>query len=430
MGEVLQEFNFSESESDCNPVVIIGAGVAGLCSSLYLTKRGIPHIILERGEIANTWVNERWDNFFLVNPNWAIKLPEFGFGTKFFPSKNPDGFLNKSEVVKYLQNFADYIKSKIYEHENVHSISKKNNLYEIITTKRKIHTKVAIIASGAFGESYIPSTGSKINTDLRQLHSSEYKNSRVLPNGGVLVVGSGQSGAQITEDLMESGKNVWLSVSRCGRRLRNYRGKDSSWWNNEMGLFDKTVYEIPFHDRWKCSSHTSGSRGGQEINLMDFADKGLNLCGTVSTCSGEKIFFENNLYKNLNFSDVSVLKWSQKVDDFIEKNKIKAPFQNLTEDTRIRRNKLNSPDYISIKNSSSISTVIWATGFRYNFDWIQLDVTEENGHPIQKRGLTEYKGLYFMGLQWMYSSKSAQFIGVGEDAEFIVNDIDAKFDFN
>ena len=206
-------------------VVIIGAGIAGLCISYYLSRKNVPHIIIERGEIANTWINERWNNFHLVNPNWAIKIPEFGFGTKYFPSKNPHGFLNKIQTIEYIKSFASYVGSKIYIKENVDSIVKEKDIYKIVTSTRTIVTDTVIVASGAFGESYIPSINKNLNEEIYQIHSSEYKDSENLPEGGVLVIGSGQSGAQIVEDLMDSGRKVWLAVSKCGRRPRNYRGK-------------------------------------------------------------------------------------------------------------------------------------------------------------------------------------------------------------
>lgn len=409
-------------------MVIVGAGVAGLCISYYLTRKNVAHIILERGEVANTWINERWENFSLVNPNWAIKIPEFGFGTKFFPSKNPDGFLNKSQTIEYLKSFGSFIGSKIYTNENVDAITKEKNIYKIVTSKRTIKSDIVVVASGAFGDSYIPKMNSNLNNQVFQIHSSEYKNYKDLPEGGVLVVGSGQSGSQIAEDLFESGKEVWLAVSKCGRRLRNYRGKDSSWWNYKMGLFDKTVDEVPFNERWKCSSHTSGVRGGHDINLMDLSEKGLNLRGSVYSCSYNKIIFKNDLYRNLKFSDDSAINWSKRVDDFIVQKNMVTPPDKVTKDKRINRSNTTSALEVSLL-SSSVKSIIWATGFRYNFDWIKLKLTDKKGHPIQKRGVTKYKGLYFMGLQWMHSSKSAQFIGVGEDAEFIVNDIRTKYAF-
>ena len=405
-------------------VVIIGAGIAGLCISYYLSRKNVPHIIIERGEIANTWINERWNNFHLVNPNWAIKIPEFGFGTRYFPSKNAHGFLNKIQTIEYIKSFASYVGSKIYIKENVDSIVKEKDIYKIVTSTRTIVTDTVIVASGAFGESYIPSIKENLNEEIYQIHSSEYKNSENLPEGGVLVVGSGQSGAQIVEDLMDSGRKVWLAVSKCGRRPRNYRGKDSSWWNYNMGLFDKTIDDVPFKERWKGSAHTSGSKGGHDINLMDLAEKGLNLCSSVKNCTSKKIVFNNDLYENLKFSDNYAINWSKNVDDYIFEKNLKMPFGRINQDKRINRKKIQYLKEISF--SESLKCIIWSTGFRYNFSWIKLDITDGNGIPIQKRGVTKYKGLYFMGLQWMHSAKSAQFIGVAEDAEFIVNDMFAK----
>ena len=405
-------------------IVIIGAGIAGLCISLYLTKNKVPHIILERGEVANTWIKERWENFHLVNPNWANKIPEFGFGSKYFPSDDPNGFLNKNETVDYIQSFAKYIGSEIYTNENVYSVSKQDHDYTIVTSKRTIKTNIVIIASGAFGDSYIPNINSELNKNVLQLHSSEYKSIDKLPEGGVLIVGSGQSGAQIAEELLEGDRKVWLSVSKCGRRPRYYRSKDSSWWNYEMGSFNKTVDDVPFEQRWGCSPHTSGGRGGHDINLLTLAEQGLKLCGTVKNCTSDTILLSDNLHENLKFSDKHAINWAQKVDDYILENNLKMPPEKIIKDGRI--NQYKSGNTLKISAPSHISSIIWATGFRYNFHWINLDITNELGHPIQRRGITKYNGLYFMGLQWMHSSKSAQFVGVAEDANYIVKEILSK----
>ncbi|MBA46453.1 MAG: hypothetical protein CL893_00015 [Dehalococcoidia bacterium] len=405
------------------PILIIGAGMAGLCVSYFLTKKKIEHIILEKGSVGNSWINERWDNFYLVNPNWAMKIPEFDIHSNNFKFESPDGFLNKQEVINYIESFAKFIGPKIYENEKAEKVSKKKDRYEIITSKQIIQSKVAVIASGAFGNPHKPNIGKNLDNKIFQIHSSEYKNYGQLNSGKVVVVGSGQSGAQIAEDLLISGKKVWLAVSRCGRRPRRYRGKDSSWWNNEMGLFDKTVDEVPFEDRWKCSAHTSGSMGGHDINLLDLKEKGLNLCGTIKECEKNKLIINDNLFENIKFSDNHALSWSKQVDNYINKKKIKFKSEKLISDQRIKSKDLKSVKKLELNKDDNI---IWATGFRYNYDWINLDVTDNNNHPLQNRGETNFRGLYFMGLQWMHSSKSAQFIGVAEDAEFIVNDILSK----
>ena len=406
------------------PVAVIGAGIAGLTTSYYLKKRDIDHIIVERGEVANTWINERWDNFYLVNPNWAIKIPEFGFGTSQFPSKNPDDFLSKNQTIELIKSYSKFIGSKIFEYESVNIIEKHKNKYILDTSKRMIIADNVVLSTGAFGNYKVPKISSNINQKIFQIHSSEYKNFNQLPPGGVMVVGSGQSGAQIAEDLLINGMDVSLALSKCGRRLRSYRGKDSSWWNYKMGLFDKTVDDVPFENRWKCSPHTSGANGGHEINLIDLSEKGLNLYGSVKESKDNKLIFNDDMFDNLKFSDDYALNWSKNVDEFIRKENLEAPIEKIFEDSRLKS--FENHKSLELNIMPKIKSIIWATGFKYNYDWIDLNITNESGFPVHKRGVTNYDGFYFMGLQWMHTSKSAQFIGVGEDAEFIVNKISSR----
>ena len=406
------------------PVAVIGAGIAGLATSYYLKKRNIDHIIVERGEVANTWINERWDNFYLVNPNWAIKIPEFGFGTSQFPSKNPDDFLSKNQTIELIKSYSKFIGSKIFENESVNIIEKHKNKYRLGTSKRMIIADNVVLSTGAFGNYKVPKISSNINQKIFQIHSSEYKNFNQLPPGGVMVVGSGQSGAQIAEDLLINGMDVSLALSKCGRRLRSYRGKDSSWWNYKMGLFDKTVDDVPFENRWKCSPHTSGANGGHEINLIDLSEKGLNLFGSVKESKDNKLIFNDDMFDNLKFSDDYALNWSKNVDEFIRKENLEAPIEKIFEDSRLKS--FENHKSLELNIMPKIKSIIWATGFKYNYDWIDLNITNERGFPVHKRGVTNYDGFYFMGLQWMHTSKSAQFIGVGEDAEFIVNKISSR----
>ena len=406
------------------PVAVIGAGIAGLVTSHFLKKRNIDHIIVERGEVANTWINERWDNFYLVNPNWAIKIPEFGFGTSQFPSKNPDDFLSKNQTIELIKSYSKFIGSKIFENESVNIIEKHKNKYRLDTSKRMIIADNVVLSTGAFGNYKVPKISLNINQKIFQIHSSEYKNFNQLPPGGVMVVGSGQSGAQIAEDLLINGMDVSLALSKCGRRLRSYRGKDSSWWNYKMGLFDKTVDDVPFENRWKCSPHTSGANGGHEINLIDLSEKGLNLYGSVKESKDNKLIFNDDMFDNLKFSDDYALNWSKNVDEYIRKENLDAPIEKIFEDSRLKS--FENPKSLELNIMPKIKSIIWATGFKYNYDWIDLNITNERGFPAHKRGVTNYDGFYFMGLQWMHTSKSAQFIGVGEDAEFIVNKISSR----
>ena len=157
------------------PVAIVGAGIAGLSVSYFLNKKNIDHVVIEKGEVANTWIKERWDNFYLVNPNWAIKIPEFGFGSSYFPSQNPDDFLSKNQVVNLIKSYGKYIGSKIFENESVNSIKKYKNKYKLTTSEKIVFSKIVILATGAFGKPHIPKISLKINKDIYQIHSAEYK---------------------------------------------------------------------------------------------------------------------------------------------------------------------------------------------------------------------------------------------------------------
>jgi len=406
-------------------IVIIGAGSAGLATSYWLTKKKLDHIVLERGKVANTWINERWDGFHLVNPNWAVRLPGFHY-----TGSEPEGYLSKNSTIEYLQNYAKYFSSPIRTGIVVESLLKNNNRYSLNTSKEQtINAQCVIVATGAFGVPRIPAYTSCLSKSIRQIHSTEYKNPQSLADGAVLVVGSGQSGAQITEELLEAGRKVVLSVSRAGRRPRRYRDRDSSWWNYAMGSFDKTINDVEsiYDSRFGSSAHTSGAKGGHDIYLRQMAKNGVRLVGSVSGGNGDTLTLKTGLLNILNEVDNHPIQWKKNVDEYIERFGIKVPLDDTIAPPGIEEwPESESPSSFNLTDSA-IKTIIWATGFKYDFDWIKLPVTDEHNFPIQRRGITKFPGLYFMGLQWMYGSKSAQFIGVGEDAEHVSKHIAHQF---
>ena len=406
-------------------IVIIGAGSAGLATSYWLTKKKLDHIVLERGKVANTWINERWDGFHLVNPNWAVRLPGFHY-----TGSEPEGYLSKNSTIEYLQNYAKYFSSPIRTGVVVESLLKNNNRYSLNTSKEQtINAQCVIVATGAFGVPRIPAYTSCLSKSIRQIHSTEYKNPQSLADGAVLVVGSGQSGAQITEELLEAGRKVVLSVSRAGRRPRRYRDRDSSWWNYAMGSFDKTINDVEsiYDSRFGSSAHTSGAKGGHDIYLRQMAKNGVRLVGSVSGGNGDTLTLKTGLLNILNEVDNHPIQWKKNVDEYIERFGIKVPLDDTIAPPGIEEwPESESPSSFNLTDSA-IKTIIWATGFKYDFDWIKLPVTDEYNFPIQQRGITEFPGLYFMGLQWMYGSKSAQFIGVGEDAEHVSKHVAHRF---
>ncbi|MEE8046206.1 MAG: NAD(P)-binding domain-containing protein [Dehalococcoidia bacterium] len=405
--------------------MIIGAGSAGLATSYFLCERGIEHVVLERGEVANTWDVERWDGFRLVNPNWAVRLPGFHYvGTE------PEGYLSKRETIDYLQNYARYFEAPVKTEVDIESLARDGDAYRLTThSGDEIEARCVVVATGAFGVPKTPDFSAGLAESIKQIHSAEYKNPEAIGEGGVLVVGSGQSGAQIAEELYEAGRRVWLSVGNAGRRPRRYRGRDSSWWNYTMGSFNKTIENVESVDaaRFGSSAHTSGAGGGHDIYLRQMAKNGVTLVGPVTGGDGDTLSLRTDLAEILDAVDAHPIKWKQAVDEYVEKHGIRVPPDDTVYPPGIQEwPKGESPSKLNLVGSG-ITTIIWSTGFKYDFDWIKLPITGEREYPIQLRGVTEYPGLYFMGLQWMYGSKSAQFIGVGEDAEYVAGHVAERF---
>ncbi|MDA1280496.1 MAG: NAD(P)-binding domain-containing protein [Chloroflexi bacterium] len=401
--------------------MIVGAGSAGLATSYFLKKLRIDHLVVERGEVANTWITERWDGFHLVNPNWAVRLPGFHYaGTE------PEGYLSKVETIDYLQNYARLFGSPVQTGVDISSIRRSGNRYELATNAGDlIETRCVIVATGAFGVPKYPDFVSDITNSIDHVHSAHYKNPDSLAEGAVMVVGSGQSGAQIAEELHEAGRDVFLSVGSAGRRPRRYRGRDSSWWNYTMGSFDRTIENVSSVDdaRFGSSAHTSGSKGGHDIYLRQLAKQDVTLFGPVTGGHGDTLTLRTDLQDVLKAVDDYPVRWKRDVDAYVEKNGIQVPPDNTIEPPDLSDwPRGNGPASLNL-GSSGITTIIWATGFEYDFDWIKLPVTGGRNYPDQLRGVTRFPGLYFMGLQWMFGSKSAQFIGVGEDAEYVANHV-------
>lgn len=403
--------------------MVIGAGGSGLSVSYHLCRLGIEHIVLERGQPGNSWSAERWDSFHLVNPNWALRLHGFEY-----KGSEPDGYLSKAEAVKLVSDYAASFSAPVQTNTEVTSIERAcPSGYILRTAGTDVVAENVVVATGAFGVPSYPAVASGLSGGINQIHSSQYKNASELPTGAVLVVGSGQSGAQIMEDLFDAGRQVYLSVSSAGRRPRRYRGRDSSWWNNTMGGFDKTVNDVPSLDvRFGSSAHTSGSKGGHDIYLKAFARDGVRLLARLEGASGHRLTFEDNLQATLDSIEKHAARWRAGVDKFIEANGMDVPLELVQEPTGLDGIQLPpSPLELDLRKAG-ISTIIWATGFRYDYSWIKLPVSGARGFPVQRRGLTAWPGLYFTGLNWMYSAKSAQFIGVSEDAQHVAENIAAR----
>lgn len=404
--------------------LIIGGGQAGLALSFYLTQQRRAHVVLERGRVAETWRSQRWDSFTLVTPNWMTQLPGF-------PSQgaDPDGFLSRDKVVSFLEHYAQSFQAPLHTGIQVTDVWQKpsGNGYLVETSEDTFEAANVVLATGGFPRPKLPQASSTIPVNIMQLHSSQYYRPGRLPSGAVLVVGSGQSGSQIAEELHQSGRQVYLCVSRCGRSPRHYRGKDVMWWVNQMGGYDRTVDSLPSPEStFACHPDLSGKDGGHEINLRQLASEGVILLGHLVAIQGSRAVVAPDLEENLRRADDQATQLTHAIDNFVLRTGMDVPIDSSAEDASAVWVPPAEPILEIDLYAAGVSTVIWATGFQIDFGWVHVPVFDEAGAPLHQRGITSSPGLYFLGLPWLYKEKSALLFGIGEDAAYLASAIESR----
>lgn len=396
--------------------IIVGGGQAGLSTSYHLTQQGREHVILEQADqAAQVWRN-RWDSFTLNTPNWMTCLP----GAE-YQGNDPDGFMPRDEVVAYFEAYIERFELPVRYGIRVTSVEPIEAGYLVSTDEGEFEAANVVIAAGLHQQPKIPPFSTNLPAEIRQLHSSEYRNPEALPPGAVLVVGSAQSGCQIAEELYQSGRKVYLSVSSSPRIPRRYRGKDITWWLNAVGFFDKTADQLPSPKaKFAPSPHSTGKDGGHTINLSQFERDGVVLLGHIQSVQADRIVLTPDMKENLAKADKFEADFVRDIDHYIESNGLDAPLDPLPElNDGYQAEELTDLDL----NSTGISSVIWATGFKFDFGLVKLSAFDEDGYPLQKRGVTEFPGLYFIGLPFLYKFKSGLLAGVGDDAAYIASAI-------
>ncbi|MGD1952888.1 MAG: MSMEG_0569 family flavin-dependent oxidoreductase [Leptolyngbyaceae cyanobacterium] len=401
------------------PVAIIGGGQAGLSISYCLKQRGIDHIIFEKNKVAHSWRSKRWDSFCLVTPNWQCVLPGYPYhGT------DPHGFMQRDEIVQYIESYAESFGPLLKEGVEVSHISKPENVFHLDTSIGHYVADQVVVATGGYHTPKIPRMAERLPSTVLQLHSSEYKNPESLPEGGVLVVGTGQSGCQIAEDLHLAGKQVHLCVGGAPRAPRRYRGKDVVDWLDQMGYYDMAIDDHPQKEsvRTKTNHYVTGRDGGREIDLRRFALEGMRLYGKLDTIQSNDLAFKNDLCHNLDQADAVAESIKQTIDSYIEKNQLDAPVDPPYQAVWEPQTSLLSLDLAT----ANISTVIWSTGYHTDFSWIDVPVFDGKAYPGHERGVTSVQGLYFLGLPWLYTWGSGRFSGIARDASYLADCIAVK----
>jgi putative flavoprotein involved in K+ transport len=306
----------------------------------------------------------------------------------------------------------------------VTAVEASNGGYRVTTNGGIFRAANVVVATGSFQRPRIPAFSANLPPDIKQLHSGDYRNPRALPPGAVLVVGSGQSGCQIAEELYQSGRKVYLCVGRAGRLPRRYRGNDIAWWSDQTGLWDRTVDQLPSPQaKFAANPQFSGTRGGHSLNLHQFARDGVVLLGRLQNVQGRTITLAPDLQENLAKADTFEADTVRLIDAYIERNGLDVPVEKLPElrdgyDAEIIRE-------LDLK-AAGITTLIWAIGYTADYSLVKLPVVDADGYPLQRRGITEYPGLYFAGLHWLHTFKSGILLGVGEDAAYVASAILAR----
>lgn len=398
------------------PVVVVGGGQAGLAISWHLSSRGIEHVVLERGRIGERWWSERWDSLAFQFPNWALSLPGYDYD-----GPDPDGFAHYREVAERIGRYAERQAAPVRPHTEVLSAVPRDGGagWVLTTAEGTLGCDALVAATGPFQRPVIPSLAGDIPASVVQVHSNAYRNPDQLPEGAVLVVGSGGSGAQIAEELLGAGRTVYLSVNRHRRIPRTVAGRDALWWLLELGVMDRTRADWP-DGRVPPTVLFTGVDGGHDLDLHRLRAAGAILLGRLSGVEGDTFRFGPDAGAIAADADRSCREFLAAIttkardigldppDDTVEVTPVPIPVVPT-----LRRHDVG------------ITSVVWCTGYGLDFDWIRAPLLDDAGEPRQSRGVSAVPGLYLLGLHWMHTFKSGGFFGVGDDAAYLADRIDA-----
>ncbi|MBS9477555.1 MSMEG_0569 family flavin-dependent oxidoreductase [Ancylobacter radicis] len=410
----------NENHIEHYPVVIIGGGQAGLSASYHLRQQGIAHLVLEKNRAMHAWESQRWDNFCLVTPNWQCDLPGHPYS-----GDDPDGFMKKDEILAYLAGFRAKVDPPIREGVTVRRVGPRTDGgFLVATSAGDVSADQVVVASGGYHEPIIPRLAERLPASIAQIHSAEYRNADQLPAGEVLVVGSGQSGAQIAEDLHLAGRKVHLAVGNAPRCARFYRGRDVVTWLADMGYYDMPVEQHPLREgvRDNTNHYVTGRDGGRDIDLRKFALEGMQLYGLLRDYEEGRLLFAPDLRSSLDEADRTYNGINAAIDKHIAEAGIEAPPPSVYTPVWEPASERESLDLAS----SAITSIVWCIGYRPDFRWLDAPVFNGAGHPQHRRGITAREGIYFLGLPWLHTWGSGRFGSVGRDAAFIVDHIAAR----
>ncbi|HXR23200.1 MAG TPA: NAD(P)-binding domain-containing protein [Acidimicrobiales bacterium] len=395
---------------------VVGAGHAGLAASYFLTEQSLDHVVLERGEVANSWRTERWDSLRLLTPNWQSRLPGHRYD-----GPDPDGYMSMGEVIEFVESFAKVTGAPVITEANVTSLRSSHNGYHLISSRGEIHCQAVIIASGACNKPSVPAFANAVPASVQQLTPFDYRNPDQLPEGGVLVVGASATGVQLAAELQRSGRPVTLSVGEHVRLPRTYRGRDVLWWMDASGIWDQRYDEIDDLTRARRlpSPQLVGTYERDTLDLNALTSMGVELVGRWADLRDGRALFSGGLRNMFTLAD---LKMGRLLDTFDAWARDHG--RDVEVGTPERLAPIRVPETARLQldlRNGDIRTIVWATGFRPDYRWLDVPVLDQKGQLVHEGGVVDMPGLYALGLPVLRRRKSTFIHGIEDDAREVVD---------
>ncbi|WP_155370924.1 flavin-containing monooxygenase [Catellatospora vulcania] len=393
--------------------VVLGAGHAGLAASHYLRDRAIDHVVLERGEVANSWRRERWESLRLLTPNWQSRLPGHHYD-----GPDRDGYMTMNEVVRFIEQFAAVSRAPVRTGTAVTSVRRVDEGYQLATSGGPIRCRAVVIATGACNQPVVPSLRDAVPASVTQLTPFDYRWPDLLPDGGVLVVGASATGVQLADELRRSGRPVVLSVGEHVRLPRTYRGRDVLWWMDASGVWDQRHDEVDDLDRARRlpSPQLIGSPERRTLDLDALSASGVELVGRLAGVRDGRALFSGGLRNVVALADLKMERLLDTFDEWARGDGAAEPPERFAP-TRV-------PDPARLQldlTRGEIRTIVWATGFRPDYRWLDVPVLDGKGRLKHDGGVVDSPGLYALGLPLLRRRRSTFIHGIEDDARAVID---------
>ncbi|MEV4100012.1 NAD(P)-binding domain-containing protein [Nonomuraea sp. NPDC049649] len=393
----------------------MGAGHAGLAASHFLTERSIDHVVLERGEVANSWRSQRWDSFRLLTPNWQSRLPGLGYD-----GPDPDGYMTIGEVTAFMERFAAHTRAPVRTRTDVTSVRRAGDGYRVTTNDGEIDCRTVVIASGACNLPAVPPFSAAVPPEIEQITPYDYREPGQLPEGGVLVVGASATGVQLAAELRRSGRPVIMSVGEHVRLPRTYRGRDVLWWMDAAGVWDQRYDEVDDLTRARRlpSPQLVGTPERETLDLNALTAMGVELVGRWAAVRDGRALFSGGLRNVFSLADLKMERLLDGFDEWAKETGVDAevgPPERFAPTTVPAKARLQ----LDLRGGE-IRTIVWATGFRPDYSWLDVPVVDEKGHLRHDGGVVDSPGLYALGLPVLRRRKSTFIHGIEPDAREVI----------